>query len=104
MLAPAQDPRHRVAATASRVRPVAVAILIAVIALGLRSRRDAKLRGTFGSEYDRTVDDSGSKRAAVNELNQRKARHDELEITPLDIAVAQRLRDEWRLVQERFVD
>jgi hypothetical protein len=82
----------------------AVLVLAVVVALVLRARRHAQLRGTFGNEYDRTVDDSGSKHAAAKELRERKARHDELEITPLDPTVAQRYRDEWRLVQERFVD
>lgn len=82
----------------------AVLVLAVVVALALRARRHAQLRGTFGNEYDRTVDDAGSKRAAAKELRDRKARHDELEISPLDPTVAQRYRDEWRLVQERFVD
>jgi hypothetical protein len=82
----------------------AVLVALVVIALVWRQRQQSRLRGTFGSEYDRTVDDAGSKRAAVRELKERKARHDELEITPLDPTVAQRYRAEWRLVQERFVD
>lgn len=82
----------------------AVVVLAIVAALALNARRHAQLRGTFGNEYDRTVDDAGSKRAAAKELRERKARHDELEISPLDPTAAQRYRDEWRLVQERFVD
>jgi hypothetical protein len=83
---------------------VIVVVALIVIALVANARRHAKLRGTFGTEYDRTVDDAGSKRAAAKELKDRKARHDELELTPLDPSTAQRFRDEWRLVQERFVD
>jgi hypothetical protein len=84
---------------------VAVVIVIAIVAaIALRARQRSALRGTFGSEYDRTVDDAGSKRAAERELKERKSRHDELEIRPLDPTVAQRYRDAWRLVQERFVD
>jgi hypothetical protein len=89
---------------------VAIIVIVAVIVLAVvawavsRQRRHAALRDTFGSEYDRTVDEAGSKRAAARELADRKSRHDELEIVPLDPAVAQRYRDEWRLVQERFVD
>lgn len=82
----------------------AVIVLAVVVALALRARRHAQLRSEFGNEYDRTIDDAGSKRAASKELRDRKARHDELEISPLDPTVAQRYRDEWRLVQERFVD
>jgi hypothetical protein len=85
---------------------IAVAVVIAavVIALVARARRHAGLRDRYGSEYDRTVDDAGGKRAAAKELASRKQRHDELEIVPLDPTVAQRYRDEWRLAQERFVD
>ena len=75
---------------------IAVIVIAAVVATMLRARRQAQLRGTFGSEYDRTVDDAGSKRAATKELQERKARHDELDITPLDPTVAQRFRDERR--------
>lgn len=82
----------------------AVIVLAVVVALALNARRHSQLRGTFGNEYDRTVDDAGSKRAAARELKDRKARHDELEIRPLDPTVAQRYRDEWRLTQEHFVD
>ena len=82
---------------------VAVVVVAVVVALVLRARRNAQLRNQFGPEYDRTVDESG-KRAGVRELKDRKARHDELELTPLDPSTAQRLRDEWRLAQERFVD
>lgn len=82
----------------------AVVVLAIVAALLLSARRHARLRSTYGDEYDRTVRDAGGKRAAAKELRERQARHDELEITPLDPAVAQRYRDEWRLVQESFVD
>jgi len=82
---------------------VAVVVVAVVVALVLRARRNARLRDQFGPEYDRTVDETGE-RAAVKELKDRKARHDELELTPLDPSTAQRLRDEWRLSQERFVD
>ena len=84
---------------------VAAIVVLAIVATALLlARRNARLRDTYGDEYDRTVRDAGSKRAAAKELRDRQARHDELEITALDPAVAQRYRDEWRLVQEGFVD
>jgi hypothetical protein len=90
--------------TALIVIIVAVVVAVVAIALVMRRQKHTKLRGTFGPEYDRAVDDSGSKRAAAKDLQDRKARHDELEIVPLDPTVSQRYRDEWRLLQERFVD
>lgn len=83
---------------------VVALIVIGVIAVAIRAKQHSRLRRTFGSEYDRTVDAAGSKRAAAKELKDRQARHDELEIVPLDPTVAQGFRDQWRLVQERFVD
>jgi hypothetical protein len=83
---------------------VAVVVLAIAVMLLLTARRRARLRDTYGDEYDRTVRDTGSTRAATKDLRDRQSRHDELEITPLDPAVAQRYRDEWRLVQESFVD
>ena len=84
---------------------VAAIVVLAIAATAvLFARRNARLRDTYGDEYDRTVRDAGSKRAAAKELRDRQARHDELEITALDPAVARRYRDEWRLVQESFVD
>lgn len=85
---------------------IAVIVVVAavVIALVVRVRQRTQLRRTFGDEYDRTAEDAGGKRAADKELKDRKARHDELQLQPLDATTAQRFRDEWRLVQERFVD
>jgi len=83
---------------------VAVVVIGVVVAFALRARRHAQLRNQFGPEYDRTIDEAGGKRAGARELKGRQARHDELELTPLDPSTAQRLRNEWRLTQERFVD
>ena len=59
---------------------VVVAALAVAVALTLRSRR---LRERFGPEYDRMVEDAGSRRAAEHELRAREKRHDSLDITPL---------------------
>lgn len=83
---------------------IAVVVIAVIAALVMWARRRSNLKNTFGPEWDHTVDEAGSKRAAAKELRGRKARHDELDITPLDPAAAQRFRDEWRLIQERFVD
>ena len=64
-----------------------------VVAFVLRARRNAQLRNQFGPEYDRTIDESAASAPRVEELKDRKARHDELELTPLDPSTAQRLRD-----------
>jgi hypothetical protein len=85
------------------VIPVAVilAVLAVVAFLGLRSRR---LRERFGPEYERTVEDTGSRRAAERDLSAREKRHDALDIRPLPGEVRDRYTRDWTDVQGEFVD
>lgn len=80
---------------------IIVLIAIAAIAVRMRSRR---LRERFGPEYDRTVEQAGSRERAETELEKRERRHRELDIRPLAPAVRSRYVDEWRVIQDRFVD
>ncbi len=85
--------------------PVAVVILLlAAVAVFLSRRRKRRLRERFGPEYDRTVEETGSRRAAEQELEDREKRHESLNVRPLDPGLAERYADEWRGVQEQFVD
>jgi hypothetical protein len=79
-------------------------LLIAAVVAALRARQRNSLRERYGSEYDRTVADADSRRQAERELRERTERREQLDIRPLDPLAAQRYRDEWRVVQERFVD
>ena len=81
-----------------------VAVVAAVAALAKRKRRTSELRGTFGSEYDRTVEGSDKRKDAERELAERKARHESLDIRPLSAASRQRYLTAWEGVQSRFVD
>jgi hypothetical protein len=83
---------------------VIVVLLLAVGWLLYDRRRSTQLRSTFGSEYERTVQDTGDRRTAENELRQRKERVDALDIHPLPAAERDRYAQEWRTVQARFVD
>ena len=83
---------------------VGLLVLAAVLAAVKRRRRTADLRGTFGSEYDRTVETSDKRKDAERDLADRKARHDALEIRPLPAASRQRYLTAWEGVQSRFVD
>ena len=84
---------------------VAVVVLLAIaVAAALRARRRAQLRDRFGSEYDRAVDRAPNRRTAERDLRERADRREQLDIRPLDPQSATRYRDEWRVVQERFVD
>jgi hypothetical protein len=83
---------------------VIVALVVAVGWLLYDRRRSTQLRSTFGSEYERTVADTGDRRAAEDELRKRKERVDALDIRPLPAADRDRYAQQWREVQARFVD
>jgi hypothetical protein len=69
-----------------------------------RQRRTAALRDRFGPEYDRAVKTRDDQRAAESELRDRQRRRDKLDIKPLTEAARIRYAEEWRTVQEHFVD
>jgi hypothetical protein len=79
-------------------------LIVAAIAAAMRARRRSALRERFGPEYDRVVEGSDNRREAERELQDRTERRQQLDIRPLDPQAADRYRDEWRVVQERFVD
>jgi hypothetical protein len=86
---------------------VGVAIVIGVLAATMvttKRRRTGALRERFGPEYERTVNQTGQRRAAEAELQEREERHQEFQLQPLAPAAQQRYQDDWRMVQAQFVD
>jgi hypothetical protein len=83
---------------------VVAVVAILVVAAAMRGRRRARLQQRFGPEYDRTVEASGSRRAAERELRERAERRDEINLRDLDPQRRQVLRGEWVGVQAMFVD
>ncbi len=81
---------------------VVLAILIGVTVAS--RRRSSQLRGRFGSEYERTLQTTGSKRDTERELAGRVDRRKELNIVPLSEATRQQYLAEWQQVQAHFVD
>src|SRR5262245_13286097 len=81
----------------------AAIVLLAIWSL-TRRRRTAGLRDRFGPEYDRTVSDADSRRAAERDLSGRQDRREQLEIRPLSPAARDRYFEHWRETQARFVD
>jgi hypothetical protein len=81
-----------------------VLLLIVIVAAVAKSRRRRALQSQFGPEYDHAVDSTGSRRDAERELRDRADRRRELDIKPLDPAAAARYREQWTMVQARFVD
>jgi hypothetical protein len=82
----------------------AIVVLALVVWQSLNARRTRTLQHRFGSEYDRTLDGSGSRSDAEAELAARAERRDALEIRPLPAAAREHYVTEWRRVQARFVD
>ena len=83
---------------------VALVLVAVVVAAAKRRRRTQELRGTFGTEYDRTVEARDKRRDAEKELAERKERHDALDLRPLSAASRHRYMTAWEGVQGRFVD
>jgi len=84
-----------------------VVLLVVLFAAGwflgglMRSRR---LRNRFGPEYDRSVKDADSRRAAERELAGREKRYAQLKLRPLSDGARAAYTEQWARVQERFVD
>ena len=83
---------------------IAVVAVIALVAVGARKRRTAMLRDRFGPEYDRAVESRDGRRAAEADLRAREKQRAQFDVRPLPEATRLRFADEWRDVQERFVD
>jgi hypothetical protein len=83
---------------------VVIAAILIALAAAKKSRQRAALKGQYGSEYDRTVADKDNRRDAEKDLKSRNERREQLDIQPLAPAAVERYRNEWRMLQERFVD
>lgn len=87
---------------------VIIVAVIAILAIGgllfLTKRRSDHLRSRFGAEYDRQVEEKGSRMKAEADLAQREKRVNKLTIRPLSPADQDRFLDRWTKVQATFVD
>ena len=81
-----------------------VAAVASIVWLLSKQRKREALQGRFGPEYDRTVRERDSRRAAESELQDRERRREELDIRPLAPLARARYADEWGGVQAKFVD
>jgi hypothetical protein len=82
---------------------VAVAV-IAVAALIVVRQRSAALSRRFGPEYDRAVDEHGSRKAGEADLRRLEQRRKSLELHELDRADRDHYLQQWHALQLRFVD
>src|SRR3954471_12684027 len=103
--------RHRPATGGGTMQPwlwvllivVVVVVIVAALAAS-RQRRTANLRDKFGPEYERAVDASDDRRGANTPRLPGPPRRDRLEIRPLPEAARARYAEQWRGIQERFID
>ncbi len=79
-----------------------VVIVAAAIVASVQNQR--RLRRRFGPEYDRLVEEHGSKRAAAGELARRKERAEKLDIRPLSEEKRRHYSAQWEAIQADFVD
>ena len=93
--------------TTTQVIIVAAVVLVAVAVIGyliVRQQRTKALRDQFGPEYERAVDEYGSKGRAESVLAGREKRVQKLAIHPLAPETRSRFAARWKTVQARFVD
>lgn len=89
-----------------------VAIIVAVIAvlaiaglmMGARKHRAARLRSKFGPEYERAVEEAGSRAKAQAHLIEREQRVKKFAIRPLTAEERDHFEPAWRDVQAQFVE
>jgi hypothetical protein len=91
-------------ATAVVVIIVAVIVVAALLAGLMMAQRRRRLQRRFGPEYDRLVDQRGSKLRAEAELTRHVRRVRRLDIHPLTDEARARYSVQWAGLQEEFVD
>jgi hypothetical protein len=89
---------------------IAIVVIAAiVIVAGLwymtsQKNRSEQLRRDFGPEYDRTIDNSGDRKQAERELEERRKRVEGLKLRELGRDEQVTYAEEWRGIEARFID
>lgn len=83
---------------------IAAVVVVALVAVTARQRRTTALRQRFGPEYERAVEARDGRRPAEADLRERERQRAQLDIRPLPESMRVRFAQEWRDLQERFVD
>ena len=87
-----------------------IVVVLLLVGLGVvgamlaRRRRSEHLQEHYGPEYERTLAETGDRRAAEQQLTEREQRHRDLDIRDLDPQERERYAAEWTDVQRGFVD
>ena len=90
----------------------AIILIIIVAAMAIAAacwilagrRRSQHLRGRFGPEYDRVIQENGNPRRAEQILETREKRVEQLHVRPLIPTEREHFVDAWQKDQSRFVD
>jgi type II secretory pathway pseudopilin PulG len=86
---------------------VAVAIVVALVVFFVYRRRQQqrqeRARQEYGPEFERLAEERGSEREAEQELRERRERI-ESEVQPLSEESRRRYDEQWRQVEQTFVD
>ncbi|SHK87100.1 hypothetical protein SAMN05443637_113156 [Pseudonocardia thermophila] len=87
---------------------IVVVLLLVVIAVGgallARARRSQKLQERYGPEYERTLHETGDRKAAEEDLAEREARRRKLDVRDLSDQERDRFAGHWTQIQRGFVD
>jgi hypothetical protein len=84
---------------------VLLLVIVAIVVAVVRSRRrHARNADRYGAEYQRTVEEAGSRRAADRELHEREERRKHFELRALGADERDRFRARWEDLQASFVD
>ncbi len=89
---------------------IAVIVVVVVVAAAAvawfyyQKQRSARLRARFGPEYQRVVQESGSRVRAERELERREKRVERMHIRSLTPEERERFAVAWRQDQAHFVD
>ena len=89
---------------------VAIVVIAALVIIGglwyLNSQKSKSetLRRDFGPEYDRTLENTGSRKDAERELEERRKRVEGLKLRELSRDEQVQFAEEWRGIEARFID
>jgi hypothetical protein len=83
---------------------IAFVIVAAAAYYAFQRRRSDQLQERFGPEYERTLEQSGDRRATERDLREREHRRSKLELKPLSDESTAQYRAEWDNLQGGFVD
>ena len=87
---------------------IVVIVLVLVLAIGgvmlARARRSQHLQDRYGPEYERSLNETGDRKAAEAQLAEREARRKKLDVRDLSPEERQQFDASWTEIQRGFVD